>query len=775
MPFEEAIPSLTKSQIKTLIDETVFYNEDELVLADAVNYLLKVMLENTYGSPPEGGTDGMPVWTDEILFHVDMYCFYNGKPWRSLINNNLAIEPGTDPDSWETVPTMELIHPQNTDYRVDDHFMDVTVAGVIDMTTTTNRTKNFIKINLATAGEISLQTYAPGVKTNINQLIFVKVVAGSEAVTFLTNTYQEIPPEDSLILEAGDWAIFKGGVQMGNLTQLLQAKPLIGGGKEPQVWHGFPNRTDSNAATVTGDTLSIAPAVTSFDVFVNGVKFTKSAALEVDLAAYNVGDLIYASINESGVLQASTTAWDIKSFAAIPAAIAFKHAGGYIITDERHSSTRNVDWHSWAHLTIGTMYKSGLAGSFEEGVSGLEFQIETGFIYDEDIRFEIGTENTTTLWYRDGASSMKVVVGNGFTFADSVGDGTGLLQYDDGSGTLAEVSNNNFATNWIFATNDPDNPIYTVISQGDYNTITAARNATFPTINLSTAEWKLIYRVIYKRSGTDIEFEEAADFRTVQTGVPTSQIQFNSHDQLINRDAANSHPIAAITGLQEELNIKVIAPATNTSGKIPAWLGDDSKELEDGYVVDELPLIPYEVVKPALAELRDGAAATADDATLTTGEAMTLDVYADKYAILMYNDSEGSVEACKIASNTTGGVLTFTGSRIHTTETTNIDWCIVEPYIFENDEELTILHDLSLLHGVIVLPPLGSVTQGLRLEVITELATATKYLFIITETNKIAKSDTTRMMLDTACQCVELIQHFATDKWILKQNIISTL
>jgi hypothetical protein len=124
------------------------------------------------------------------------------------------------------------------------------------------------------------------------------------------------------------------------------------------------------------------------------------------------------------------------------------------------------------------------------------------------------------------------------------------LAYDN-NGTLLSVGGNLYAVNWVYASNDPAEPIYTVVSQQAYNSLNSARNATIPIINLSTAEWKLLYRVIYRRTtpgGVEtINFIEAADFRSVQTGVPTSVAPVNSHTALIDRDAANSHPDTAIT------------------------------------------------------------------------------------------------------------------------------------------------------------------------------------------------------------------------------------
>jgi len=83
-------------------------------------------------------------------------------------------------------------------------------------------------------------------------------------------------------------------------------------------------------------------------------------------------------------------------------------------------------------------------------------------------------------------------------------------------------------------------------------------------------------------------FIEAADFRTVQTGTPTAALT-QDHSQLINRDAANSHPQAAITGLTTadspefaNTQITTLDSVTN-SGVIPdveaTYLGATAKSV----------------------------------------------------------------------------------------------------------------------------------------------------------------------------------------------------
>jgi hypothetical protein len=317
-----------------------------------------------------------------------------------------------------------------------------------------------------------------------------------------------------------------------------------------KTYSGFFNRTDSVISIDSGTGIltiqPLAPA-TEYVIYTNGtgrrvIDAPKTVTITEDQT------ITYVYFDQDGVLQKSLSAWDLKSTNVAPVAIVYKDGTTYAVTDERHGYNRNAEWHNWAHNNIGAMYFSGLTGVF----TNTTLSIAQGVIYDEDIRFDTGgTKTTTSLWYRNGASGMRLIRNSTTPYATvEVSPGVFGLAYDN-NGTLLSVGGNLYAVNWVYASNDPAEPIYTVVSQQAYNSLNSARNATIPIINLSTAEWKLLYRVIYRRTtpgGVEtINFIEAADFRSVQTGVPTSVAPVNSHTALIDRDAANSHPDTAIT------------------------------------------------------------------------------------------------------------------------------------------------------------------------------------------------------------------------------------
>jgi hypothetical protein len=319
-----------------------------------------------------------------------------------------------------------------------------------------------------------------------------------------------------------------------------------------KVLSGFVNRTDSTFQ-MNGTSFEISPAVTSYIIYVGGKKFDITTTRSVTIA--NDKTLHYVYFDDTGTLQVSTSPWSFTSTTEIPVAVVFRQSSTvFALGDERHGAERNRAWHAWAHASIGTMYRSGLLGTF----TNTTLSITQGVINDEDISFSTGsTQTSTTLWWRDGVNNTMTLERSSTTPYRLNG---AQLQYDN-NGTLTNVSGNAYSVSWVYATGDATQPIYTVLGQGTYGTLTAARNAALPEIRISTAEWKLIYRVIY-RNTNPATYIEAADYRSVQTGVPSAPVTAVSHASLSDRSLIDSHPATAVsldtTNFDQNLDASVV-------------------------------------------------------------------------------------------------------------------------------------------------------------------------------------------------------------------------
>jgi hypothetical protein len=118
-----------------------------------------------------------------------------------------------------------------------------------------------------------------------------------------------------------------------------------------------------------------------------------------------------------------------------------------------------------------------------------------------------------------------------------------------------------------------------VVGQAEYSSLAAAQSGALPTIPMSTVEWKLLYRVTYRNVGGTATYIEAADYRTVSTG-PASTAVANSHAALIGRDAADSHPYTAISGL----GTAATGTTGTASGNIPTR--PDAESLSADHVTE---------------------------------------------------------------------------------------------------------------------------------------------------------------------------------------------
>lgn len=299
--------------------------------------------------------------------------------------------------------------------------------------------------------------------------------------------------------------------------------------------HGFPNRTDSTIATNASGVFSITPASSVFKFYSSGKVFTKAAAETVDIT--NDQTLHYVYYTSAGVLTVSTTKFSFIS-TDVPVATVFKDGTDYVTCTEQHNSNRDRRWHDWAHDTIGARYESGLGGTF----GNTTFSIAQGAIHDEDIEFDTGGAKTACRqWYRNsGLTSMRVLTNKTTPWVSNAG----APQYDN-AGTMANVSANRYFCSYFFATNDAAYPIYMVSGQAQHVNLATARSESYPSILLTTTEWKLIYKVIYQESSGSAVWVETVDFRNVSSG-PASTYTPTDHNSLTSRDAAGSHPATAI-------------------------------------------------------------------------------------------------------------------------------------------------------------------------------------------------------------------------------------
>ena len=243
-----------------------------------------------------------------------------------------------------------------------------------------------------------------------------------------------------------------------------------------------------------------------------GVKYTTANAITCDLDDYvtlTANTLYFVYFDDAtGTLKASDTVWDLKT--KVPVATVFWNGSAGSVCREYHNHTRDLDWHTNAHLTIGARYYSGLDKTAPTTAADATLTITAGAIYDEDLVSTIAQQTTSRIWYQV-SSGVYTFVDSSLPYAGSSGDPKWL---DTDDYTLKSVDNNDHVCMWVYATPDIDRPIHIIPTQASVapSLLATARAEAPPSLaglNLAP-EMKLIWKFIYKGDG---EFQEAVDYR----------------------------------------------------------------------------------------------------------------------------------------------------------------------------------------------------------------------------------------------------------------------
>jgi hypothetical protein len=315
---------------------------------------------------------------------------------------------------------------------------------------------------------------------------------------------------------------------------------------------GFPNRTDSAISFNTGSrTFTIQPnsPATQFSVYQRGVEFVKTAAETVTLP--NTTALYFISYDVSGVLQFSTTKYDLSSQA--PVSLVYWNAtAGYatLFGEERHGLVMDWATHSYLHDTRGTQYVSGLAsGNYTTTGTGdnnpdAQIGVAGGVIADEDIYLTIVNSATPAnqfeqtisplgyfpvlyrlgsagIWYKDTATAYPINMGTTYPTWNKNTAGTW---------TATEVIPNAYMCMWLIATNDVNYPIVALMGQIESTSLpNAIRDNTFYGLDLGTIpflEFRPLYRLIFevKTSFTNAVHSALRDLLDIRLS-PTVQIE----------------------------------------------------------------------------------------------------------------------------------------------------------------------------------------------------------------------------------------------------------
>lgn len=305
---------------------------------------------------------------------------------------------------------------------------------------------------------------------------------------------------------------------------------------------GFPNRTDSLIDFDEGlRHFRILPAVSTFDIWIKGRKYTYDEEIYVEFA--DTEGMHYAYFDsEDHNLKVTTSFTDLLiNQHVFVAALYWNATDNEVIffADERHGMVMDSATHAHLHQAFGSQWVSGGAlGNITANGNGssnthAQLSVTDVRINDEDIHFsfidgapqDLSTILQAPVWWRDGALSWRRRAANGYPVLNGYSTFTRLAYnlYSGGSWSLAEVTNNNFVLAHIFCTNDVNEPVIAVVGQNKYNTLANARDGALTEIvqlsvdGLPFQEFVALGTVIFQTSSSYSNTPKAR-VRTTEAG-----------------------------------------------------------------------------------------------------------------------------------------------------------------------------------------------------------------------------------------------------------------
>ena len=411
------------------------------------------------------------------------------------------------------------------------------------------------------------------------------------------------------------WDIADGSTIKAHLDELAARREAQNAlTKEPTGFATRDTSTTSFTDSTPNRTFTIAPVGVSFDFYVKGVKFTKTASESIQIPNLAGNHFIY--YNPAGVLSttqvASSDLFKENAFLAIVYWNTDTSTHSYF-AEERHGLQMDGETHSYLHTVFGAQYLSGLAlQNFVVNGDGslathAQFTADEGSIRDEDLLLTLAAQTEIpvlfrqgSLWRKKAADSFPVIYSGtaGYTGA------SGRLPYNQllsGSWQLTEIANNAFVLVHIFATNDKETPIIAIQGIAEYGNVTAARLAASTEITslsgLPFAEFVALGSVVFESSNTYTNTPKAIT-RSINGG---SYVDFRGTQLYTAAGVATSHNL--LSGLAGDDHIQYHTDARGdiryyTKAEVDALIGGGGSPgdiSEDSYSFSNSQVIPENI------------------------------------------------------------------------------------------------------------------------------------------------------------------------------------
>ena len=323
--------------------------------------------------------------------------------------------------------------------------------------------------------------------------------------------------------------------------------------KEPT---GFVDRTSTTLSINSmARELTISPVGASFDVYVKGNKYTKTAE---SIVLSNTSGNHYIYYNAAGVLS-ETSIFDPSIFEnnALVSIIYWNTDTNFYsyFADERHGLVMDGATHGYLHTVFGARYLSGLAlqgftvdGDGDADISA-KFQADSGKIRDEDILVDLPLTLNIPVLYREGTLWRKKpadpypVIYNG-SVAGYSSARLAFNEFTGGAWQLTQVTDGDFVLCHVFATNDIETPFVAIAGVNQYANIPEARAGAESEISslsgLPFAEFVAVGTVIYQ---TDSAYNNTPKARVRSAAAGETYVDFRGEQLYTPSGVATSHSL----------------------------------------------------------------------------------------------------------------------------------------------------------------------------------------------------------------------------------------
>jgi hypothetical protein len=550
--------TLTNKTIDTATN-TITNLRDANIAADALIAWSKIAFSGDFGSTSVITTGGVKLGDS---FHVTLqadpsedYDFVfpatDGTSGQALVKS-----VGGDLE-WATIPGLALdaAHlivgsPSDLPFNVDTSAAgDILAGSVAGLTIKSDVITNLmIKSDAAIAlSKLAALTASRAVVTDASGFITVSTVTATELgwVSGVTSGIQG---------------------QFNSITTNVTAlQGIVSDSKEPMGLVVLPT-----PPTVTYEGARQIKIAHPFSYYFKGTKVNSIA--DVTVTVPNTTGAYYLVFTNSGLTAAATTTVDILNQVVWAAFYWNATTSDYIFFEERHGISWTANEHKQAHLTRGAAYESGGAISgyvlASDALADIQIAIDATNFWDEDIRNALAAKlegSNFDKWYRSGASGdwRKDASDTIPAFwAGTPPNGVAQINTTGGSWALNPVTNGNYFNCYIFATNSAEsaNRFILIPGQNQAGTLSGAQAFSISTLSLGSLPVQEIlplykvtlrYRTINTNNNARVTIEAVEDIRrTTSPGVSAGVS--GTHNSLSGRSDADSHPTAAITGLNGE-------------------------------------------------------------------------------------------------------------------------------------------------------------------------------------------------------------------------------